>query len=501
MKTASIQVFPQKVCGEIDRRLFGHFTEHAFENIYKGIYDPKSPLADQDGMRADVLKLIEQVKPAVLRYPGGNFVSNYHWEDGVGPKETRKKVFEYAWLTEESNQFGTVEFIEYCRKVGAEPLLCVNMGSGTVEEAMHWVEYCNGTMDTYYANLRRSHGHEEPFNVKYWGLGNEMYGLWQMQNLPAEQYAEQAYQFAKAMKWVDPSIELIGCGLEYDAEWNHAVVKKLGGYIDYLSSHYYATGWGNFPEIDYMESLYIPVQLEERHQLTLAAIMTGLNGVNEKIKVVWNEWNLYGWRFDTVNDDSTYNLHDAIITALIFNTFFRNCETIKMANYSTFVNISGALSVKEGNVLKRSQYHVFDLLANNTGKHLLKIEVDCDTHVMSNLRDKIFGTTIGTGYDEAPSERTLAIPMIDAVASRSGDEVYISLINKDPENSCRVTIDLPGALSVEAREIFSDELTDANTVGDEEKVTIRSSSASQNAGQLVYEAKKHSINLLKVKLG
>ena len=157
-----------RICGSVDRKIFGHFTEHAFGNIYGGIYEPDSPFADEDGQRKDVLEKLKQVNVPLLRYPGGNFVSNYHWEDGIGPKENRKRVFEYAWYTEEPNQFGTVDFILECRKIGAEPYLCINMGSGTVEEAMHWVEYCNGTGNNYYANLRRSHGYEEPFNVKYW---------------------------------------------------------------------------------------------------------------------------------------------------------------------------------------------------------------------------------------------------------------------------------------------------------------------------------------------
>ena len=204
----------------VEKKLFGHFTEHAFGNIYGGFYDPQSPLADEDGLRTDVMALLRQVRVPLLRFPGGNFVSNYHWEDGIGPKEDRKRRFEYAWNTEESNQFGTADFIRLCRKVGAEPLICVNMGSGTAEEAMHWVEYCNGTGDTYYANLRRAHGYEEPFGVKYWGLGNEMYGNWQMESLTASQYASRAFQFAKAIRWVDPSVRLVACGLQEDADWN-----------------------------------------------------------------------------------------------------------------------------------------------------------------------------------------------------------------------------------------------------------------------------------------
>ena len=233
-----ITVHSNRIKSTVDRKIFGHFTEHAFRNIYGGMYDPQSSIADENGFRKDVLDALRQVRVPLLRYPGGNFVSNYHWEDGIGPKSERRRVFEYAWLTEESNQFGTADFIELCRKVGAEPLICVNMGSGTVEEAMHWVEYCNGTGNTYYANLRRSHGYEEPFGVKYWGLGNEMYGMWQMKHQSAQAYAEAALEYAKGMKWVDPGISLIACGYEQSADWNYTVAKEIGSLIDYISAHH-----------------------------------------------------------------------------------------------------------------------------------------------------------------------------------------------------------------------------------------------------------------------
>lgn len=321
--TAKIRVQLDRIKGEIDPKIFGHFTEHAFGNIYGGIYDPGNPLSDETGLRKDVLALLKQVNVPLLHYPGGNFVSNYHWEDGIGPKENRRRMFEYAWLTEDSNQFGTADFIRECRAVGAEPYICVNMGSGTAEEAMHWVEYCNGTGSTYYANLRRSHGYEEPFNVKYWGLGNEMYGDWQMEKLNAQDYAKKALEFAKAMKWVDPSIHLVICGLQDDCDWNMEAVKKLFGLADYISAHHYAVGWGPFERDNYLQNLYIPQYMKKLNEMVKASIIVALNDTNDRIKVAWDEWNLFGWLVDGVNDDTSYDLHDAVITALILNIFMK----------------------------------------------------------------------------------------------------------------------------------------------------------------------------------
>ena len=196
----------------IDRRIFGQFIEHLGRCIYGGIYDEGSPLSDAQGFRRDVLDAIRPLRIPILRWPGGNFVSGYHWIDGVGPKSERPRKSELAWLAEEPNRFGTDEFIAYCRAIDAEPFICVNMGSGTMDEAQAWVEYANGTGNTHWANLRRRHGHAEPYGVRYWGLGNEMWGSWQIGNSSAEDYVKKARSFATVMKRTDPTIQLIGCG-------------------------------------------------------------------------------------------------------------------------------------------------------------------------------------------------------------------------------------------------------------------------------------------------
>ena len=178
--------------GKVDRRIFGNFIEHLGRCIYGGIYEEGSPLSDTAGFRRDVLDAVRPLRVPVLRWPGGNFVSGYHWLDGVGPAADRPRRMELAGHAEESNRFGTNEFIQYCRAIGAEPYICVNMGSGTMDEAQAWLEYCNGTGNTYWANLRRQHGYPEPHRVHYWGLGNEMYGGWQIGSLSAEDYVKKA---------------------------------------------------------------------------------------------------------------------------------------------------------------------------------------------------------------------------------------------------------------------------------------------------------------------
>lgn len=493
----------------VEKKIFGHFTEHAFKNIYGGMYDPESPFADEDGFRTDVIELLKKVNVSLLRYPGGNFVSNYHWEDGVGPKEKRKRVFDYAWKASESNEFGTVEFIKFCRKVGAEPLICVNMGSGTAEEAMHWVEYCNGTGDTYYANLRRSHGYEEPFNVKYWGLGNEMYGNWQFESLDAKAYAKRAFQFAKAIKAIDPKAKLIACGFQDSADWNFEAMKAIGPMCDYISAHTYAIGkgWGPLETDDYTQSLYIPEYMEMLNTLTISAVNAGMNIVTNTCKVAWDEWNMFGWMFPGVNDDTSYTMHNALITSLILNRFINNSDTIGMANYSTFVNINGAVSVNGEKVVKRAQYASFELMTNNIGDEVLESKVSAPTIEVPTAKNTDVGRRplgVSLSHPDAGGIKTAKVSLLDCLATKSNDgKVYLSVINKDFDNAMDVEIDLSGydlaGKTVSMKTIYNEDIKACNTLESPDNVVIKDADAPViENGLIKVTLKKHSVNLITV---
>lgn len=498
-----------RVCGEVDRKIFGHFTEHAFGNIYGGIYDPDSKFADEDGQRKDVLEKLKLVNVPLLRYPGGNFVSNYHWEDGIGPKENRKRVFEYAWYTEEPNQFGTVDFILECRKIGAEPYLCINMGSGTVEEAMHWVEYCNGTGNTYYANLRRSHGYEEPFNVKYWGLGNEIYGDWQMDTMDLQTYGKRAREFGKAMKWIDSSISLVACGLADDCEWNAEAMKSLCGLVDYVSAHHYSVGWGPFERDNYMQNLYVPEYMKNMTEMVKASIIVGTNNNECEVKVAWDEWNLFGWQVDGVDDDASYSLQNALITGLVLNFFIKNCETVGMANYSTFVNINGALGVTPEGIVCRPQFHVFDMIGNNTGKLLVDSVVSCGSYEVTPPAKaykrpvrKIDSSLLTAGGRKKGN--TEEVPFLDAAVTMNEDgEIFISLINKHLEEDLEVEIEFLGESVPEGTAdgyiIYHDDVWAGNTKNNPDNVTKCELGEIPAGRVMTFTAKKHSLNLLKMK--
>lgn len=251
-ETPVITINPFHELSKINDNIYGGFTEHMGRCIYGGIYDPGNALSDESGFRKDVIAAMKELRVPVVRYPGGNFVATYHWLDGVGPREKRPKKHELAWKGIETNEFGTDEFLKWCEIVDTEPYFALNFGTGTLDEALAWVEYCNADTDTYYANLRRENGRDKPYNVKYWALGNEMWGPWQVGQMTKETYAHQAYQWAKALKLLDPSIILILCGQDGTSSWDAYVLKEcvkqdmhgLGGsttmgLIDMHSIHIY----------------------------------------------------------------------------------------------------------------------------------------------------------------------------------------------------------------------------------------------------------------------
>jgi alpha-N-arabinofuranosidase len=507
---AKVRVYPAKVEAEMNRLIFGHFSEIAFGNIPGGFYDPGSRFADEDGFRTDVIDAMRAVCTPLIRFPGGNYVSNYRWENGIGPKEKRPRVYEYAWHAEDDNQFGTIEFIKFCRKVGAEPLICVNMGSGTVDEAMNWVEFCNGTGNTRYANLRRSLGYEAPFGVKYWGLGNEMYGVWQLNHLNASEYAHRAFQFAHGMKSVDPSIQLTASGIETDLDWNMEVVRKLAGtlhtdlhplpYIDTLSAHHYSIGWDNaFTNADARTRMAISEFISQHTRLLRAAIEVATEDVHSPVKIAWDEWNMHGWAIDNVGDDRTYTLENAIVTASILNAFIRDVRHIGMANYSTFVNINGAISTGPEGLVKRPQYHVFELLGNHVGEQVVRTECECERFEVLMPHDF---RALQRQRIARPSDRLTGVDYIDCVASRDGRALYVNLVNKHPDEDCLVNLSLMedncGGEAV-LHTIYHEDIHASNTWEQPQNVATVRQELGPMDGHMQLKLRKHSINLLEIK--
>ena len=376
MQIATIKLDTSRIISEISPLLFGGFAEHLGRCVYQGIYDPTSNLSDARGFRLDVLAALKEINYTTIRYPGGNFVSGYNWLDGVGDKQLRPKKRELAWQSIESNQFGTNEFIEYCRELNTEPMLAVNLGTGSIQEAANLVEYCNAPTGTYWSDLRASHGYKEPHGVSYWCLGNEMDGFWQIGQLSAAAYADKALQAAKMMHWQDPKkLKLIACGssgtgMPNYPEWDRTVLETCWDQIEYLSMHHYASN-------EYQDSrsyLASSVAFEDHVDSLAAAIayVKAQKRSKHNVYLSWDEWNVWYraregqgyWQEAPYLLEETYNLEDALVVAQWLSVFLRRANVLKIACIAQIVNVIAPLMTSPTGILKQSIFYPLQLFSS-----------------------------------------------------------------------------------------------------------------------------------------
>jgi alpha-N-arabinofuranosidase len=485
--------------GTVDRRIFGQFVEHLGRCIYGGIYDEGSPLSDAQGFRRDVLDAARSLRIPILRWPGGNFVSGYHWLDGVGPKDQRPRRSELAWYAEESNRFGTDEFIAYCRVLGAEPFICVNMGSGTMDEAQAWVEYCNGTGNTSWANLRRQHGHPEPYRVRYWGLGNEMYGGWQIGNLTAHDYVQKARTFAMVMKRTDPSIELIGCGQNGWSEWDEITINGLAELIDYHSIHLY-TGCA-----DHYATVFQSHQAERAIRLCGALIERARHAqrIAHPIHIAFDEWNVW-WRTRSHEDrvggiEERYTLTDALAIATYLNGFIRHCRVVRIANFAQLVNAIAPIFTSPQGLFLQTIYHPLRLYAEHTLEVALDVHVESETYDLAPAQETASGGRVHHVADLGP------FALVDAVATTdgAGRELTVALVNRDRDRDRPATVALTGAAlagPVRAWEVNGPDVAATNSFETPRAVDVRERKVESRAGGLELTLPAHSLTVLRGEL-
>lgn len=391
MKDTTIHLHSAFQIGRVDPRIFGGFLEHLGRAVYEGVYDPKSSHADADGFRTDVLEALRRLQMTTMRYPGGNFASGYHWMDGVGPRESRPTVRELAWQSIEPNHFGTDEYIKLCRKMGWTPMITVNLGTGTPEEARNWVEYCNCPLGTRYADMRAANGSPEPYAVKLWCLGNEMDGPWQLGHVPADQYAIRAQQAAKMMKDVDRSIELVACGscatfLPTYMEWDRVVLEYIGDLADYVSLHRYVNNYENDTP-DYLAiTNSIDRQIEEMD--AVCRFVQAKRKNNKRAYLCFDEWNVWYKNMQMDGEgkfaphllEEVYNLEDALVVAGFLNSFIRHADVVKIANLAQIVNVIAPILTRGDELLIQSIFYPFEMYARRRQGVALRTVVDGPTY-------------------------------------------------------------------------------------------------------------------------
>jgi len=501
---ARIKIDIDRTIGEVDSMLYGNFLEHLGRAVYGGAYDPDSPEADEDGFRKDVIKAARELNVTQLRYPGGNFVSNYHWLDGVGPERIPR--MELAWHRLETNEFGTNEFMQFVNKIGAKPYFAVNMGSGTMTEAQRWVEYTNVKEGPYYAELRKKHGYEEPWNIKYWSLGNEMDGFWQIGHLNAEDYSKKARETAKVMRLTDPSIKLIAAGSSNfrpganPMEWNRKVLEELKDVVDYLALHIYV---GN-PNDNYYNFMSTPLVLEERTKIVKGLIREVMSRANRgdrpPIKIAWDEWNVWyrARAGEAMSGDRAleehYNLEDALVVSGFLNAFVRNADVVKMANMAQLVNVIAPMFTNKNDLYKQTIYYPLQLFSEYTYGTSLDVFVDSDSYDT----DQFY---IGLGESQTQQKN---VPYLDVSATyKDNGEVIINVLNRHKDQA--ITTDIisqKGTFSgpFEVYEVNGPDIKAKNNF-DETKVKTEQKSAINASGtEITYSFPPHSYTLLKGKI-
>ena len=446
--------------GEIDKRIYGSFIEHLGRAVYGGIYEPTHKTADSNGFREDVLELVKKLNVPIIRYPGGNFVSGYNWEDGTGDRSKRPKRLEVAWETTETNEIGIDEFQEWAKLAGSEIMMAVNLGTRGPQDAQNLVEYCNLNTDTKYAMMRKENGFEEPFGIKTWCLGNEMDGYWQIGHKTAEEYGRIATETAKLMKLADPDIELVVCGSStYDmptfATWELSVLDHTYDYVDYVSLHQYY-GNRNDNTADFLaRSVHMDAFIK-----SVAAICDTVKAKKHSEKTVnlsFDERNVWfhsnGAKFDKWSVapkllEDVYNFEDALVVGCMLLTLQNNCDRVKMACLAQLVNVIAPIMTENGgDAWVQIIFYPF-MYSSLQGRGVaLKTVIKCESY---KTTDKL----------EAPYIET------SVVYNEEKREVTVFAVNRSLDEDMKFDVDLQGfenAKLEEHIELYSDNLKSTNT--------------------------------------
>ncbi|WP_243154875.1 alpha-N-arabinofuranosidase [Clostridium thermarum] len=448
--------------GEVDKRIYGSFIEHLGRAVYGGIYEPGHPLADKNGFRKDVIQLVNELNVPIVRYPGGNFVSGYNWEDGVGPKEKRPRRTDLAWSTIETNQVGTNDFADWAKLAGTEVMMAVNLGTRGIDAARNFVEYCNHPGGTYWSDLRKSHGYAEPHRFKVWCLGNEMDGPWQIGHKTAEEYGRLACETAKVMKWVDPSIELVACGssgigMPTFAQWEATVLEHTYEHVDYISLHQY---YGNRDK-DTADFLANTMALDAfiKSVIATADYVKAKTRSKKTINLSFDEWNVWyhsndadrkieRWSIAPPQLEDVYNFEDALLVGGMLITFLKHADRVKIACLAQLVNVIAPIMTSNGGgAWRQTIFYPFMHVSNYGRGYALNPIISTPVYDSKNYTD---------------------VPVLEATAvyNEEKDELTIFALNKDMNDTLSLECDIrnfEGYRVVEHIVLHNDDVNAVNT--------------------------------------
>ncbi|MCU1420790.1 MAG: alpha-L-arabinofuranosidase [Microbacteriaceae bacterium] len=471
MLTASLTVDPGAVIGPVNRRLFGSFVEHLGRCVYDGIYEPTHPTADADGFRRDVIELVRELGVTTVRYPGGNFVSGFRWEDSVGPRESRPRRLDLAWHSTETNEVGLHEFAGWLDSVGAEPMLAINLGTRGVQEALDLLEYANLAAGTALTDLRATNGHPEPLGIRMWCLGNEMDGPWQLGHLSADDYGKLATKTASAMRQFDPSLELVACGSSSAAmptfgEWERVVLGHAYDEVDYISCHAYYENRG-----DRASFLASGVNMDRFIETVVAAAdhEKALRASEKTVNISFDEWNVwYNERYEKVDKisgidnwpvaprllEDVYTVTDAVVVGSLLISLLKHADRVTSASLAQLVNVIAPIMTEPGGpAWRQTIFFPFAAAAEHARGSALRVSIDCPR------------------YDTAEYG---PVPVLDAVATRDPEtgRTAVYVVNRSEEPvSLELDLGAVDAASVSASTLSDADPGAANTRDDQDRVS------------------------------
>ncbi|WP_345762387.1 alpha-N-arabinofuranosidase [Diaminobutyricibacter sp. McL0608] len=476
MHNAHLTINPAATIGAINPRLFGSFVEHLGRSVYDGIYEPGHPLANADGFRTDVIELVKELGVTAIRYPGGNFVSGYKWEDSIGPREQRPRRLDLAWHSAETNEIGLHEFKRWLEEVGSELMLAVNLGTRGTPEALDLLEYANLAEGTELARRRSANGRTEPFDVRIWCLGNEMDGPWQLGHRSADDYGKLAAQTARAMKMFDPSLELVICGSSSSsmptfAEWERVVLTHAYDAVDYISCHAYYENTGDLGSF-----LASGVDMEHfiRSVVATADHVRAVRGSDKTIDISFDEWNIwYNSRYENVDKitgvdnwpiaprllEDEYSVADAVVFGSLLITLLKHADRVTSASLAQLVNVIAPIMTEPGGTSwRQTTFYPFAATAHNARGVALDV-----TPVSGTYETEKFGD----------------VPLIDAVASLDEGTGKIALfaVNRSTDEGASLEIDLAGRLDLDAfivtaRTLSDNDINASNTLENPDRVGL-----------------------------
>ena len=439
MLHATVTLDPAFTVAPVRRRTFGAFVEHLGRSVYTGIHDPAHPSADADGFREDVIALVRELGVSTVRYPGGNFVSGYRWEDGIGPVEQRPARLDLAWHSTEPNTVGVDEFMRWCAKAGVEPMLAVNLGTRGVQEALDLLEYCNIPGGTHWSDRRRAYGTEQPHGIRVWCLGNEMDGPWQIGHKTAEEYGRLAAETASAMRMLDPGVELVVCGssgsqMPTFGEWERTVLDATYDHVDHISAHsYYHEADG-----DLASFLASAVDMDAFIDAVVATAdaVRAARKATKRITISFDEWNV--WYIDAVESQAPvdswpvaprlledhYNVADAVVVGNLLISLLRHSDRVHAASLAQLVNVIAPIMTEPGGrVWRQTTFHPFALTSRYARGEVLRVQVTTPTQETARYGDA---------------------PVVDAVATHDAEagDVAVFLVNRSVAEATTVEVDV-----------------------------------------------------------